>query len=33
MQTQHWLPLLVVFAVGVAFARYFPQIPQKIGLP
>lgn len=33
MQGHHWLMLLVVFIVGYIFARYFPQIGQKVGLP
>lgn len=33
MQWHHWLMLLIVFAIGYAFARFFPQLGNKVGLP
>jgi hypothetical protein len=33
MQSHHWLLLLIVFVVGVVFARLMPQLPQAVGLP
>lgn len=33
MNWHHWLSLFIVFAVGYVFARYFPQLGNKIGLP
>lgn len=33
MQSHHWLLLLVVFLVGYVFARFFPQLGNKVGLP
>lgn len=33
MQGHHWLMLLLVFAIGYVFARYFPQLGNKVGLP
>lgn len=33
MQSHHWMLLLVVFLVGYVFARFFPQLGNKVGLP
>lgn len=33
MQSHHWMLLLIVFAVGYVFCRFFPQIGDAIGLP
>lgn len=27
------LSLVLVFVAGIVFARYFPQLPQMVGLP
>ena len=33
MQAHHWLLIVIVFVVGYVFARYYPSLGQKIGLP
>lgn len=33
MQSHHWLMLLAVFLIGYVFARFFPQLGNKVGLP
>lgn len=33
MHGQHWLLLLIVFLVGYVFARFYPQLGNKVGLP
>lgn len=33
MQMHHYVFLLIVFVIGGVFARYFPQLFQKVGFP
>jgi len=33
MNKYHWLSMLLIFAIGYAAARFFPQIGNKVGLP
>jgi hypothetical protein len=33
LQNHHWLLLLIVFLVGYVFARFYPQLGAKVGLP
>ena len=33
MQMHHWILLLFVFLVGYVFARFYPQLGNKVGLP
>lgn len=33
MNWHHWTMLLVVFVIGYVFARFYPQLGAKVGLP
>jgi hypothetical protein len=33
MQSHHWLMLLIVFLIGYAAARLYPQLGHTVGLP
>lgn len=33
MRSHHWLLLLIVFAVGYVFSRFFPQLGDMLRLP
>lgn len=33
MQARHILMMVAIFAIGYVFARYYPQIGNKVGLP
>ncbi len=33
MEMQHWIMIIIIFAVGYAVGRLFPQAGQMVGLP
>lgn len=33
MKTHHYAVLLALFILGYVFARFYPQIGNKVGLP
>jgi len=33
MKGTHWFLLLIVFVIGYVFARFYPQLGNKVGLP